>query len=58
MLRDGVNVDTIRWNFAQHRDNANVLKGADSALLANIKQSEQLCRVFLVDDKQSPSRLA
>jgi hypothetical protein len=58
MLRDGVNVDTIRWNFAQYRDNANVLKGADSALLANIKQSEQLCRVFLVDDERSPGRLA
>jgi hypothetical protein len=25
MLRDGVNVDTVRWNFAQHRDNADLL---------------------------------
>jgi hypothetical protein len=57
MLKDGVNVDTVRWNFAQHRDNANVLKGADGALLANIKQSEQLCRIFLVEDERSPSGL-
>ena len=55
MLKDGVNVDTVRWNFTQHRDNADVLKGADGALLAKIKQSEQLCRVFLVDDSRSPS---
>jgi hypothetical protein len=57
MLKDGVNVDTVRWNFTQHRDNADVLKGADGALLANIKQSEQLCRVFLVEDERSPGGL-
>lgn len=53
MLKDGVNVDTVRWNFTQHRDNSDTLKGADSALLANIKQSEQLCRIFLVENSQS-----
>jgi hypothetical protein len=58
MLKDGVNVDTVCWNFAQHRDNADVLKGADGALLANIKQSERLCRVFLVEDERSPGGLA
>jgi hypothetical protein len=53
MLKDGVNVDTVRWNFTQHRDNGDTLKGADGALLANIKQSEQLCRIFLVENSQS-----
>jgi superfamily II DNA helicase RecQ len=53
MLKDGVNVDTVRWNFTQHRDNGDILKGADRALLANIKQSEQLCRIFLVENSQS-----
>jgi hypothetical protein len=55
MLKDGVNVDTVRWNFTQHRDNADLLKKADSALLANIKQSDQLCRIFLVENNKSPS---
>lgn len=58
MLKDGVNVDTVRWNFTQHRDNAHALKGADGALLADIKQSEQLCRVFLVEDSRPSGRLA
>jgi hypothetical protein len=53
MLKDGVNVDTVRWNFTQHRDNNDILKGSDSALLVNIKQSEQLCRIFLVENNQS-----
>jgi hypothetical protein len=57
MLKDSVNVDTVRWNFTQHRDNVDLLKRADSALLANIKQSEQLYRVFLVGDERSPGRL-
>jgi hypothetical protein len=58
MLKDGVNVDTVRWNFTQHRDNVDLLKNADGALLANIKQSDQLCRIFLVEDKRSLSGLA
>ena len=53
ILKDGVNVDTVGWNFTRHRDNSNVLKGSDSALLVNIKQSEQLCRIFLVENSQS-----
>jgi hypothetical protein len=31
MLKDGVNVDTVRWNFTQHRDNADLLKMANGA---------------------------
>jgi hypothetical protein len=58
MLKDGVNVDTVRWNFTQHRDNAEILKRADGALLANIRQSEQLCRIFLVEDSRSPGGFA
>ena len=58
MLKDGVNVDTVQWNFTQHRDNADLLKKANGALLANIKQSEQLCRVFLIEDEQLPGGLA
>lgn len=57
-LSDGVNVDTVRWNFTEHRDNATVLKGTDDALIAGIRRSEQLCRVFLVDKGGSPGRLA
>lgn len=53
MLKDGVNVDNVRWNFTQHRDNSDILKGADGALLANIRQSEQLSRIFLVENSQS-----
>jgi predicted amidophosphoribosyltransferase len=45
--------ENTELNFAQHRDNADVLKGADGAPLSNIKQSEQLCRVFLVENSQS-----
>jgi hypothetical protein len=58
MLKDGVNVDTVRWNLTQHKDNAEILKRADGALLANIKQSKQLCRIFLVEDNGSPGGFA
>jgi hypothetical protein len=33
MLKDGVNVDTVRWNFTQHRDDADLLKKANRAPL-------------------------
>jgi hypothetical protein len=56
-LKDGVNVDTVGWNFTQHRDNTDVLKGADSTLLANIRQSQRLCHIFLVKDSRSPQGL-
>ena len=52
-LRDGPNVDTIDWNFTQHRDNANLLKGADTALLSAIDRSEQLSHVFLSVDARA-----
>jgi len=58
MLKDGANVDTVRWNFIQHRDNAEFLKGTDSALLAAIERSEQLSRIFLVENNSSPGGLA
>jgi hypothetical protein len=31
MLKDGVNVDTVRWNFARHRDDGDLLKMANGA---------------------------
>jgi superfamily II DNA helicase RecQ len=53
-LKDGPNVDTIDWNFVQHRDNVNVLKGADTALLSAIDHSKQLSHVFLSADTRAP----
>jgi hypothetical protein len=52
-LKDSVNVDTIRWNFTQHRDNVVSLDGTGRALTKAIEQSEQLCRIFLVEKSQS-----
>jgi hypothetical protein len=40
MLKDSANVDTVRWNFIQHRDNADILKETDGALLVAIERSE------------------
>ena len=54
-LKDGVNVDTIRWNFIQHKDNATTLNGTERALMKAIEQSKQLCRIFLVKNSQSSS---
>ena len=54
-LRDGPNVDTMDWNFTQHRDNANLLKGADTALLSAIDRSEQLSHVFLSANARAPN---
>ena len=53
ILKDGVNVDTVGWNFTQHRDNIDNLKGTENALLKAIQQSDQLCRVFLVKNSRS-----
>jgi len=52
-LKDEVNVDTVRWNFTQHRDNAKTLHGTESALTKAIERSDQLCRVFLVENSRS-----
>jgi len=40
ILRDGVNVETVGWNFTQHRDNTDTLKGTENALLKAIQQSD------------------
>lgn len=50
-LKDTRNVDVVGWNFLQHRDNAHILDGADSALLSAIEHSSTLSQL-LVDDKQ------
>jgi hypothetical protein len=57
-LKDGVNVETVRWNFTQHRDNATTLRNTESALTKAIERSEQLCRVFLIENRRSPGRWA
>ena len=57
-LKDGVNVDTVSWNFVQHRDNATILDGTERALIKAMERSEQLCRIFLVENSQSPGGLA
>lgn len=54
-LKDGPNVDTIDWNFTQHRDNVHLLKGADTALLSAIDRSEQLSHLFLSADTRAPN---
>jgi hypothetical protein len=55
ILKDGVNIDTIGWNLTQHRDNTDTLKGTENALLKAIQQSDQLCRVFLVENSRLSS---
>ena len=57
-LKDGVNVDTVRWNFTQHRDNAPSLDGTGQALTRAIERSEQLCRIFLAESSRSSGRWA
>ncbi|KAI7295671.1 hypothetical protein KC343_g82 [Hortaea werneckii] len=54
-LKDGVNVETVGWNFTQHRDNATTLSGTGSALTKAIERSDQLSRIFLTEDNRSPS---
>jgi hypothetical protein len=55
ILKGGVNIDTIGWNLTQHRDNTDTLKGTENALLKAIQQSDQLCRVFLVENSRLSS---
>ncbi|KAK1807496.1 hypothetical protein LTR12_018154 [Friedmanniomyces endolithicus] len=43
-LRDGPDVDTVGWDFTQHRDNAHLLQDLDRALLAAIERSQPLCQ--------------
>lgn len=54
-LKDGVNVETVGWNFTQHRDNATTLGSTGSALTKAIERSDQLSRIFLTEDNRSPS---
>lgn len=58
ILTDGFNVDTSGWNFAQHRDNADILQRTESTLLAAIERPEQLYLIFLIESSWSSSRLA
>jgi superfamily II DNA helicase RecQ len=46
-LKDNMDVDTVGWNFSQHRDNAAYLQGCDRVLLSAIEQSKSLCELFL-----------
>ncbi|OQN95159.1 hypothetical protein B0A48_18856 [Cryoendolithus antarcticus] len=50
-LKDGANIDTVGWNFTQHRDNELLLRGTGKTLLAAIERSDQLCRLFLTDTR-------
>ncbi|KAI7349578.1 hypothetical protein KC320_g5979 [Hortaea werneckii] len=54
-LVDGVNVETVGWNFAQHRGNATTVGGMGSALTKAIERSDQLSCIFLTEDNRSPS---
>ena len=46
-LKDNIDVDTVGWNFSQHRDNTAYLQGCDRTLLSTIEQSESLYKTFL-----------
>ena len=47
-LKDNMDIQTVRWNFRQHRDNAALLRGIEKTLLSHIEQSGELCKLFLV----------
>ena len=57
-LKDGVNVDIVRWNFTQYRDNATIFGGTETALTRAIERSEQLRRIFIFKSSQSPGEWA
>jgi hypothetical protein len=46
-LRDNLDVDAFGWSFAQHRENAELLKGSATALLTAIQASKPLRDSFL-----------
>jgi superfamily II DNA helicase RecQ len=46
-LKDSMDVDTVGWNFRQHRDNKVLLEGSTRILLSAVEQSEPLCKLFL-----------
>ena len=48
-LKDNMDVDTVGWNFCQHRDNKALLRGSDRTLLSAIERSELLCKLFVVE---------
>ena len=56
--KDSANVDTVGWNFIQHRDNGHLLESADRVLLSTIERSDLLCRLYLTDHRPSSSGLA
>ncbi|KAK0964506.1 hypothetical protein LTR54_018387, partial [Friedmanniomyces endolithicus] len=57
-LRDSANVDTVEWDFTQHRDNGHLSMGAGMALLTAIERSDPISRLFQVDARQASSGLA
>ncbi|KAK0924951.1 hypothetical protein LTR29_018106 [Friedmanniomyces endolithicus] len=57
-LRDSANVDTVGWDFTQHRDNGHLSMGVGMALLTAIERSDSISRLFLVNARQSSSGLA
>ena len=46
-LKDNMDVQTVGWNFSQHRDNATLLRGTEKTLLSCIEKSPHLCKLFL-----------
>jgi hypothetical protein len=46
-LRDNLDADAFGWSFAQHRENAALLKGSATALLTAIQASKPLRDSFL-----------
>ena len=57
-LKDNFDVHTVDWNFSQHRDNEQLLKGSERALLTAIERSPHLCRTFLVEGGGTSPSLA
>ena len=56
-LSDGPNVDTIDWNFTQHRDNIHLLKGAETALYppSTGRNSSLTCFYLLIHEHLTDS---
>ncbi|KAK5674103.1 hypothetical protein LTS10_013148 [Elasticomyces elasticus] len=52
-LKDSASVDTVGWNFIQHRDNNHLLKSADRVLLSTMERFDRFCRPYLTDHRPS-----
>lgn len=57
-LKDSPEVETVGWDFTQHRDNQTLLQNRERRLLLAINWSETLRGLFLVDSNQADAGAA